>query len=401
MKRTVTLVIAALVFLGTTAFAQGIIVKKKKAAPEKEVIEQEIEIELDFEGPGGKGAEAKKAVPKKASFAFSGDWSQLSPEMKAKILKELRARFDDESLKEILRSLAAGKSGLDGQPGQVGQDGKGGRGGAGGGVVITRRPGQPGEKIIVLEGGQVLGLRGKVVGKDGDPELGAVIEALKKLRGRVHAGKRAMTDGSVRHVFVIPRGNAGLEARVVVLGDGITDQVTKQILERLSRHPAGPVPRGGCPHCAPPPAPPRGPMHHPPRHAGYDDALRRSLDALRGEISGLRAELRSMRGHHPGAMGKAAGAFMKKGMAAGKYRVAVKKPPAPKAPPAPATGLRAVVKAGTGGISFGVVPAKKADPRQVRLEHEVAGLKKEMGNMKAMMKEILSKLDDMQKAGKK
>jgi hypothetical protein len=79
----------------------------------------------------------------------------------------------------------------------------------------------------------------------------------------------------------------------------------------------------------------------------------------------------------------------------GTYRMAVPHPPKPGQPP-----KAVAVKQGAAGGTFVAAAPKKVDPRQAHLEREVADLKKEMGHMKAMMHEILKKLDGMQKAGK-
>jgi len=479
MKRSVALTLVALLVLGTTAFGQGIriekkVEKKKVAAPAPEVVEQEIEIELEeiavpaspcgeAKKGGCDGCEKKTAVAMKGAVAISGDWNKLPPEMKERILKELRARYDDETLKQILKSLAAGKTA------SIGVDARGIGGGKGGGFTVIRKPAQvkgrmvvaqSGEKVIVLEGDPKVGVRGRIVLKDGEEDVGAVIEDLKRIRVRIQKAKNAgdlekvaeelrkarvrvessrkvVTDlAGRRHMLVTPK--VGGQAHGIVLGGELPEHVRQLLLRGHTRAPAPPA---GCRHCSPRPAPRcgcqghagrghgYGPIPQPPRHAGYDDGLRHSLDALRGEISGLRHELRAMRAMHQAGMGKAAmgrpavgrvGSFKKSGTASGTYRVAMKRPPSPSKPGTPSkvvvvgkgatggafgapkkyTASKKYAATKAGGISFGVVPAKP-DPRQKKLENEVASLKKEMGHMKAMMHEMLKKLDDIQKSGKK
>ena len=464
MKRTVTLALAALLILGTTAFGQGIRVetkkveKKKAAAPAREVIEQEIEIELeDLAVPGCPSCEAKKKAGKggcggckgdgscgkkagvtKTAIAISGNWNKLPPETRKQMLEELRARYDDDTLRQILKALAGGRSAS-----SIGIDGK---------ALV----GRPGEKVIILQGDPRIRMMGRIVMEDDDEEgeedLEDVIENLKGLRERIRHAKSAgdlekvaeelskarvrvessrgliVDEDGRRHLFVTPKvqGVPGTVIERVVAGPAGCPHCSPRPITKCGcqGHDRRPAPKCGCQghgprpapkccgcNCGPHPAPncgPHGfhPIPQPPRHAGYDDGLRHSLDALRGEIAGLRAELRAMRGQHAAAVGKAAtgkaGTFKMSGVAPGAYRVAVKHPPAPPPPVAPSKGT--VVKHGksaAGGFVFGAVPAKKPDPRQARLEQEVADLKKEMGHMKAMMHEMLKKLDEMKRSNEK
>ncbi|MEN8150505.1 MAG: hypothetical protein ABFS86_11825 [Planctomycetota bacterium] len=347
MKSSVTLLLVALLFVGGIAFAQGIVVQPEKAEPEKKPeapkkVEEDVEIELDLEDPDGEGE--KKAA---RMISFSGDWDKIPPEMKEKILASLRKRFSEEEMKEVLKSLEAsdGKAGKMGEAHVLlrGQSGKQGR------FVV----GKPVKKVVVVEEG-------------GDADLGAVIEQLKQLRARVGGVRMRSFDG---HPGQGARGGHG--------GCGCGRC-------------APPAPRPpACPHC--------GPRHGRPGggHAGFDGGLRQSIDALRGEISGLRHEIRSMRGAHAP---KASGTYHMSGTKGGPFGVAVKKAPASKHPAPPPKAV-AVGKGGAGGVFIGRAPVK-ADPRQAKLEKEVADLRKETAHLKAMMAELLRKMDEMQKASK-